>query len=94
MCSASVPFLCCANVSDFCLFAEAILAIARTMRAGLVYRRGVPQCTLSVAQAKLCAVVSAVCLKILIANVTADILICVLVCARFFTTHGLVAMML
>ena len=57
------------------------------MRAGLVYRRGVSQCTVSVAKAKRCAIVSAVCLKILIANVTADILICVVVCALFFATH-------
>ena len=54
-------FFCCANVSDFCLFAEALLAIVRTMRAGLVYRRGVPQCTLFVAKAKRCSVVFAVC---------------------------------
>ena len=37
-----------------CLFTEALLAIVRTVRAGLVCRRGVPQCTLSVAQAKRC----------------------------------------
>ena len=73
-------------MSDYCLFAEALLVIVRTMRAGLVCRRRVPQCTVSVAKAKRCAVVFAVC-KGLIEIVTVERLICFVVCARFFATH-------
>ena len=60
----------------------------------LVYRRGVSQCTFSIAKAKRCPIVFVVCLKSLIANVTADILICVVVYARFFATHERLVLLL
>ena len=96
ICSASAPF-CCTDVSDHCLFAEALLAIVRTMRAGLVFWKGVSKHTVSEAKATRCRIVFAVCLKSFIANVTAEHLICVVVCVCFFHHQwetSLVAMML
>ena len=46
-----------------CLFAEALLTVVRIMRTGLACRRGVSQCTLSVAKAQNGVQVFLLCVK-------------------------------
>ena len=90
--SEAVCFVIC-TASALFLLNSSLLVCTRTSyylayhEIEFVYRRGVSKCTFSMAKAKQCPTVFAVCLKSLTANVTADILICVVVCARSFATH-------
>ena len=49
------------DVSDYCLFAEALLTVVRAIIAGLLFCKGVPKHTVSVAKAKRCSVIFVVC---------------------------------